>query len=104
MKYGVYEAVMDRDRVCVLSFLEPVHECRTRYGTPHPPDQFLTFEHVKEHLAMGIAKVDDARWGVALCGAANARPPTKEQRAMFRAYLARCYPEPVVAQPLWGER
>jgi hypothetical protein len=90
MKAGVYEAVMERDGRCVLSFLESGHECRTRYGMPHPPDalEFLTFEHVKEHLAMGIAKVDDARWGVALCGAANARPPTKAQRALFRDYLA----------------
>jgi len=88
MKPGVYEAVMARDKVCVLSFLEPGHECRTRWGTPHPPDQYLTFEHVKEHLAIGIRKVDDVRWGVALCGAANARPPTKVQRGLIRDYLA----------------
>jgi hypothetical protein len=90
MKKGVYEAVMERDGMCVLAKLEPGHECRTAYGTPHPADavEFLTFEHVKEHLAMGIRKVDDARWGVALCGAANARPPTKAQRALFREYLA----------------
>jgi hypothetical protein len=90
VKRGVYEAVMDRDRGCVLHFLEPGHECRTAYGTPHPWDaiEFCTYEHVKEHLALGIRKVDDARWGVALCGAANARPPTKAQRALFRDYLA----------------
>jgi hypothetical protein len=91
MKAGVYEQVMDRDRACVLSFLEPGHECRTVYGTPHPADavHLLTFEHVKEHLAMGMRKVDDARWAVALCGAANNRPPTKAQRALMRDYLAR---------------
>lgn len=90
MKRGVYEAVMERDGRCVLSFLEPGHQCRTRYGTPHPADavEFLTFEHVKENLAMGIKKRDDARWAVALCGAANNRPPTKVQRALMRDYLA----------------
>ncbi len=90
MKRGVYEQVMERDKACVLSFLEPGHECRTRWGTPHPPDaiDFLTFEHVKEHLALGMRKVDDARWAVALCGAANNRPPTKAQRALMRDYLA----------------
>lgn len=90
MKAGVYEEVMNRDKACVLSFLEPGHECRTRYGTPHPADamEFLTFEHVKEHLAMGIRKRDDARWAVALCGAANNRPPTKAQRALMRRYLS----------------
>ncbi len=90
MKPGVYEAVMERDGRCVLSFLERGHECRTAYGTPHPADavEFLTFEHVKEHLAMGIRKRDDPRWAVALCGAANNRPPTKAQRALIRDYLA----------------
>lgn len=89
MKPGVYEAVMERDGRCVLSFLEPGHECRTRFGTPHPADAvpLLTFEHVKPDLAMGIRKVDDARWAVALCGAANNRPPTKAQRALMREYL-----------------
>lgn len=89
MKRGVYEAVMERDRRCVLSFLEPGHECRTRWGTPHPPDavDLLTYEHVKPNLAMGAPKLDDPRWGVALCGAANGRPPTKAQRALMREYL-----------------
>lgn len=84
MKTGVWEAVMERDRMCVLAKLEPGHQCRTVYGTPHAPHEFLTYEHVKEHLA-----------GVALCGAANNRPPTKAQREMFRAYLARFYGERV---------
>jgi hypothetical protein len=90
MNATVRAAVMERDRGCVLHFLEPGHECATRFGQAHPWDaiDLCTFEHVKEHLAMGIAKVDDARWGVALCGAANARPPTKAQRALFREYLA----------------
>lgn len=90
MKKGVYEAVMERDGMCVLAKLEPGHECRTVYGTPHPADaiHLLTFEHVREHLAMGMRKVDDVRWAVALCGAANDRPPTKAQRALIREYLA----------------
>jgi hypothetical protein len=90
VKRGVYEQVMERDKACVLSFLEPGHQCRTRWGSPHPPDaiELLTFEHVKEHLAIGMRKVDEVRWGVALCGAANNRPPTKVQRALMRDYLA----------------
>jgi len=84
----VRRAVMERDRVCVLSFLEPGHECRNVWGDPHPPSEQLSYEHVKPDLAMGMAKVDDPRWGVALCGAANVRPPTKVQRALFRIYLA----------------
>lgn len=91
MKAGVYEAVMARDGMCVLSFLEPGHECRTVYGTPHAPHEFLTYEHVKPELAMGARKLDDPRWGVALCGYANNRPPTKAQRALMRAYLERYY-------------
>lgn len=90
MKPGVYEAVFERDRGCVLHFLEPGHECATRWGSPHAWDatELCTFEHVKENLGMGMKKVDDVRWAVVLCGAANARPPTKEQRALIREYLA----------------
>lgn len=93
MKRGVYEAVMERDGMCVLSFLEPGHECRTAYGTPHPADavEFLTYEHVKAELRMGRRAEDDPRWGVALCGYANNRPPSKVQRALFREYLAGLY-------------
>ena len=82
---------MERDRRCVLSFLEPGHQCRTRWGTPHPADamEYLTFEHVKEHPAMGMRKRDDVRWAVALCGAANNKPPSKVQRALMRDYLER---------------
>jgi len=82
---------MDRDRRCVLSFLEPGHECRNRWGQLHLPDAIdaLTLEHVKPKLAMGIRKLDDPRWCVALCGAANNRPPTKVQRALFRDYLSK---------------
>lgn len=81
---------MERDGGCVLHFLQPGHVCRTVYGTEHPWDaiEYCTFEHVKENLAMGMRKRDDARWAVALCGAANNRPPTKEQRALMREYLA----------------
>ena len=82
---------MERDKQCVLSVLEEGHECRDRWGVSHAPDVIdaLTLEHVKPNLAMGIKKLDDIRWCVALCGAANNRPPTKAQRAMFRDYLER---------------
>ena len=43
MKPGVWETVMERDKVCVLSFLEPGHECRTAYGSPHRPMSILTY-------------------------------------------------------------
>lgn len=89
MDAEVRRAVMDRDQVCVLSFLEPGHECRNVWGETHPPDEQLTYEHVKPYLAMGLRKGDDPRWGVALCWAGNVRPPTKAQRTLFREYLAR---------------
>ena len=91
MKAGVREAVMERDRMCVLYRLEPGHICRTIFGREHPAEavHLLTLEHVKPELAMGIRKLDDPRWCVALCGAANNRPPTKVQRALFRDYLSK---------------
>lgn len=91
MKTGLREAVMERDGGCILHFLEPGHECFTRFGTPHRWDatDLCSLEHVKEDLRMGKRAPDDLGFLVALCGAANDRPPSKVQRAMFREYLAR---------------
>ena len=90
MKAGLREQVMERDRGCVLHFLEPGHICRTRFGTEHPWDatDLLTLEHVKAELRMGKRAPDDIGFMVALCGAANNRPPSKVQRALFRDHLA----------------
>lgn len=91
MKPGLYEAVMERDKGCVLHFLEPGHVCRTVFAAEHPWNmvELLTIEHVKQDLRMGKRAPDDIHFIVALCGSANNRPPTKVQRAMFRDYLAR---------------
>ena len=90
MKPGIYEAVMERDQGCVLYRLEPGHVCRTRWGTEHPwnATALCTIEHVKSDLRMGKRAPDDLRFLVVLCGAANDRPPTKQQRELFREYLA----------------
>lgn len=90
MKAGLWEAVMLRDGGCVLHRLEPGHVCRTVWGTEHPWDatDMLTTEHVKVDLRMGKRAPDDMGFLVALCGAANNRPPTKVQRGLFREYLA----------------
>lgn len=89
MKRGLWEAVMERDGGCVLHELEPGHVCRTRWGTEHPWDatDLLTIEHVKPDLRMGVRAADSMQTMVALCGAANNRPPTKVQRALMRQYL-----------------
>lgn len=89
MKPGLREQVMDRDRGCVLYRLEPGHICYTRWGTEHPWDatDLLTLEHVKGDLRMGKRAPDDIAFMVALCGAANNRPPSKTQRSLMREYL-----------------
>lgn len=91
MKTGLWEAVMDRDKGCILHALEPGHVCRTVFGTEHPWDatDLLTVEHVKADLRMGVRAPDDLGFMVALCGYANNRPPSKVQRAAFREYLER---------------
>lgn len=87
----VHSAVLIRDRQCVLATLEPGHECRDSWGYPHHPGDLakLTLEHVKDELRMGRRGPSDEKHLVALCAAANLRPPTKEQRAAFREYLAK---------------
>lgn len=87
----LWQAVMERDGMCLLAKLEwPGHQCRTRFGRNHAPDdiRFLTLEHVKSELRMGVRAEDDMGHCVALCGMANDMVPTKVQRAAFRVYLA----------------
>jgi hypothetical protein len=90
MKPGLWERVMERDGGCVLYHLEPGHVCRTVFGSEHAWNaiDLLTVEHVKAELRMGKRAPDDMGFLVALCGAANNRPPTKVQRAAMRHYLA----------------
>jgi hypothetical protein len=82
--------VLSRDRGCVLASLEPGHVCRDQWGERHDPDRLdkLTLEHVKAELRMGVRAPSTPDSMVALCYAANLRPPTKAQRTMFREYLA----------------
>lgn len=85
----LHAAVLARDRMCVAAKLWPDHECRTAFGRPHMPDDLalLTLEHVKESIGM-VPRTHDLAHIIALCGALNLQPPTKEQREAFRAYLA----------------
>lgn len=86
---GLREAVLRRDRHCLLSSIEPEHVCRDAWGTPHAPDDLdrLSLEHVKSDLMMGRRAPSDAAHLVALCAAANIGVPSRSQRDAFRAYL-----------------
>ena len=81
--------VFSRDKGCVLFWMEPGHECRDRFGNRHSPDDFgrLTLEHVKRDLRAGKRAESTPDRMVTLCGSANARPPSRVQRALFREYL-----------------
>lgn len=82
--------MLSRDRGCVLASLEPGHVCRDAWGNRHDPGDLarLSLEHVKSELRMGVRGPSTPDSMVALCMAANLRPPTKAQRALFRDYLA----------------
>ena len=88
---AVRDYVLRRDKACLLWAMDPDHQCRDIWGTPHDPRDLnrLTLEHVKDQPRMGRRAPSDARHMVALCGAANVGVPSKEQRAAFRSYLAR---------------
>ncbi len=88
---GLRDAVFARDQMCTLARLEPGHECRDQWGQPHDARDLerCTLEHVKSELRMGKRAPNDLGHVVALCAAANLRPPTKVQRELFRAYLRR---------------
>lgn len=89
VKPSVHAEVIVRDGACILSFLEPGHVCRDLFGDVHDSRDVgkCTLEHVKDDLRMGKRAPSDAAHMVLLCYAANLRPPTKEQRALFREYL-----------------
>jgi hypothetical protein len=91
---AIHAAVLFRDRGCILAKMDPEHACRDQWGNPHAPTDLgaLTLEHVKDDLRMGKRAPSDPAHMVALCWAANLRPPTKEQRAGFRAYLREVAP------------
>jgi hypothetical protein len=90
----VRDAVLRRDGICVLALYEREHICRNRWGREHAPTEVseLTVEHVHDFLMMGKRAPSDPEHLVALDFAANFRPPTKAQRALFREYLAALYP------------
>jgi hypothetical protein len=85
----VYEAVMRRDRECVLAKRDRMHICRDKWGYWHASNDVnrLTLEHVKDELRAGVRAKSDLLHLVALCAAANAKPPSKDERAWMREYL-----------------
>ncbi len=88
----VREAVLRRDRGCVLALLQPLsHSCRDAWGNYHSmwDQDVLTLEHVKDAdaLSMGKRAPSDPQHLVALCAHANIGVPSKAQRAMLRQYL-----------------
>lgn len=86
----VREAVMLRDRECVLVKRDPMHECRDQWGYRHPASDLsrLSLEHVKDELRAGVRAPSDLNHLVALCHGANLRPPSKTERIWMREYLA----------------
>ena len=89
------EEILERDRRCFMTRLDPNHQCRDRWGNRHRSDdrRYLTMEHVKQHLAMGIMKKHLPWLVVALCGYENNRPPSAQTRMAMRSYLAALYPD-----------
>lgn len=89
------EAVLLRDRQCVLRTYDAAHACYDAWGEAHASDDLdkLTLEHVKDKLRMGQRAPSDPSHLVALCGFRNAiRPPTKVERSWMREYLRRVAP------------
>jgi hypothetical protein len=84
--------ILRRDKMCFLWRLSNRHVCQDRYGRIHQPDDLsrLTLDHVHlDGATMGKRAPSDARHLVAMCWAANVKPPSKSEREAERAYLAR---------------
>jgi hypothetical protein len=83
------QAVIDRDKCCVAFRIDPDHLCYDQWGEPHSPfaTDYLSLEHVKTDLRMGVRAPSDLRHLVALCHSANVAVPSKAMRVAFREYL-----------------
>lgn len=91
----VHDAVLRRDKECVAAKLGFLHVCRDRWGVPHAPYALpvLTVEHVHEGYGMaGERAKSDVAHLVTLCAGLNLRPPSRDMRTAFRAYLAEVNP------------
>lgn len=73
----LWQAVMERDKGCVLARLDPSHRC----------SGYMTVEHVKSDLRMGKRAPSDLAHLVAMCYGGNVGVPSKTQRAALREYL-----------------
>jgi hypothetical protein len=91
----VREEVLRRDRRCFLSRIEPSHQCRDAWGTPHSPFDLdrCTLDHVKREARMGRRAPSDPAHLLAMCASANVGVPSKAVREAERSYLAELYPE-----------
>jgi hypothetical protein len=83
------EAVIRRDRACLLWLLDATHQCRDQWGEPHQPTALdrLTLEHVREHP--GGQRRDSEGWCVAMCHVGNIEHAgsTTETRRRLNDYL-----------------
>lgn len=87
-------AVFVRDGGCVLHKLMEGHVCRDTWGQEHAWNDLdrCSLEHLKWQLGMSVPRIHDLQHCVTLCAFTNGKPPSKEERALMRAYLAALYP------------
>lgn len=86
------EAILHRDRGCVLFKLDPDHQCRDVWGTPHSPHDLgrLTLDHVQDGYGrMGRRAPSDAGHLVTLCAGSHLGGWATAHRPDLRAYLER---------------
>lgn len=83
--------ILARDGMCFAARIDLSHQCRTRFGAPHRPDDLakLTLDHVHDHASMGKRAPSDPRHLVAVCGFANNEGWCSAHRNEERDYLRR---------------
>jgi len=94
---SVRETVLLRDlRVaggCVAAFLDPEHQCRSRWGLPHFPGAIaeLTLDHIQEGYGrLGARAKSDSAHLVSLCWGAHLHSGwATSHRPLLREYLER---------------
>lgn len=75
---------------CVAAFLDPEHGCRSQWGDPHPPTEFLTLDHVQDGYGrMGLRAKSDRAHLVSLCYHAHLNGWATAHRPLLREYLDR---------------
>jgi hypothetical protein len=92
----LHRKVLTRDQQCFLKLHDATHQCRDKWGYPHPSYDLskLTVDHVNDQATMGKRAPDDEQHLISMCYYSNVQGPSRIIRQAEREYLNQLYSSP----------